>query len=194
MGWLFRDSSFFMLKKFFSLTGLIVIAAFSRLLPHPWNWTAISAAALLGGSRFDKVWEAIFVPLAAMVLTDFIFGSHATMGYVYGAIALTSLISFVFRSRIKGLNIGLGSFLASAVFFLITNFGIWMSGGLYPADVGGLAACYIAGFPFLVSQTLGDLFYAALLFLIWDKGAHRLLMTAVGQKSIARMSFRAVKT
>lgn len=167
-----------MSKRVLALAGLIFIAAVSRVLPHPWNWTAVGAVALLGGARFEKMAEALFVPLAAMMISDALLGSHVTQGSVYGAIALTSLLSFVFRSELRGWKIGVGALLASAGFYLITNFGVWMSGGLYPATFKGLIACYVAGLPFFASQVLGDLFYASSLFWLWDRVATPALVPA----------------
>lgn len=173
-----------MSKRFLALTGLILVAALSRFLPHPWNWTAIGAAALLGGARFDKMGEALIVPLAALALTDLAFGSHITMGYVYGAIALTAFVAHLFAEKITGWRVGVAAISASIGFYLVTNFGVWMSGGLYPATFTGLVDCYVAGLPFLTSQMMGDLFYAGILFGVWDLAFER---SAVFAKSSTRL-------
>ncbi|MBM4167452.1 MAG: hypothetical protein FJ218_11125, partial [Ignavibacteria bacterium] len=41
--------------------GLILLAAFSRILPHPPNFTPVSAIALFGGVYLEKRWS-ILVP------------------------------------------------------------------------------------------------------------------------------------
>lgn len=160
-------------KRFAALALLVLVAALSRLLPHPWNWTAIGAAALLGGARFEKTWEAVLVPLAALLVTDLILGFHGTMAAVYGAFALTAVGARFFRDSIHGWKIGLAAFLASLAFFLITNFAVWASGGWYPMNAQGLIACFVAGLPFWGSQLAGDLFYSAVLFGLWDLAESR---------------------
>ena len=53
---------------------------------------------------------------------------------------------------------------SSVLFFVVTNFGMWLSSGIYPRNLAGLQACYVAAIPFLQNTVAGDLFYAALLF------------------------------
>ena len=50
------------------------------------------------------------------------------------------------------------------LFFVVTNFGAWLSDPLYPKSMAGLVACYAAGVPFFQWTVLGTLFYSALLF------------------------------
>src|SRR3989304_1649502 len=56
--------------KFLTLAIMILAAAFSRLIPHPPNFTAVAAIALFGGTYFDKKWNAFLIPITAMFLTD----------------------------------------------------------------------------------------------------------------------------
>ena len=52
----------------------------------------------------------------------------------------------------------------SVLFFVVTNFGVWLVGDLYPRTLEGLVACYVAGIPFFRNTLAGDLLYAAVLF------------------------------
>jgi hypothetical protein len=58
----------------------------------------------------------------------------------------------------------MASVAGSVSFFVITNFGMWLFSGFYPATLSGLAACYVAAIPFFQNSVAGDLFYAAALF------------------------------
>lgn len=58
----------------------------------------------------------------------------------------------------------IASLLGSGLFFLVTNFGVWVCLETYPKTSAGLMECYGAGLPFLRNGLLGDLFYAGLLF------------------------------
>jgi formate-dependent nitrite reductase membrane component NrfD len=53
---------------------------------------------------------------------------------------------------------------ASVLFFIVTNFSVWLLDGLYPLTFEGLMASYTAAIPFFRNAVLGDLFYAAVLF------------------------------
>lgn len=45
---------------------------------------------------------------------------------------------------------------ASGQYFLMTNFGVWLSDAMYPHTWSGLIACYAAGIPFLTWSCLSD--------------------------------------
>jgi len=50
------------------------------------------------------------------------------------------------------------------LFFVLTNFGVWALGALYPKTLTGLTECYVVAIPFFRNALLSDLFYSALLF------------------------------
>ena len=151
-------------SRFFVLCGMILLAALTRLLPHYPNFTAVGAIALFGGAYFNDRRLAFVVPVAAMFLTDLIIGLHATMLTVYISIILTVVIGMTLKQRKNAGTIALGAISASVMFFIITNFGMWLSGTMYPMNAAGLAECYIAAIPFYQYTALGDLFYSAILF------------------------------
>ena len=52
------------------LAAMIVLAALSRLLPHPPNFSPVEAMALFGGAWYASRRVALLVPLAAMLVSD----------------------------------------------------------------------------------------------------------------------------
>ena len=150
--------------RFLILAGLILVAAFTRLIPHPPNFTAIGAMALFGGAYFDKKYLAFAVPLTAMFLSDLIIGFHPGMYAVYLSFIFIVMIGMTLRDKKKIGNIILASVSASVLFFIITNFALWLTGNLYPKTALGLAACFTAAIPFFHYTLLGDLFFAGVLF------------------------------
>jgi hypothetical protein len=142
----------------------IGLAALARLLPHPPNVTPVAAMALFAGCYLtDRRW-AYAVPLGAMILTDLVLGFHSTVPYVYAGFLLMVWMGG-WLSRYYGAgNITLASLSGSALFFILTNFGVWATQDLYSHTAGGLVLCYIAALPFFHYTVLGDLFYTALLF------------------------------
>ena len=54
--------------------------------------------------------------------------------------------------------------MASSLFFLMSNFGVWTTGLMYPLTVQGLIACYTAALPFFLNTLAGDLLYSSALF------------------------------
>jgi len=56
--------------------------------------------------------------------------------------------------------------LSSTIFFVITNFAVWMSGTMYPLTMEGLLLCYTMAIPFFGNTLAGTLFYVSLLGLV----------------------------
>lgn len=99
-----------------------------------------------------------------MLLSDAILGFHGLMAVVYIAFAAIVGIGFVLRDRRSLLRIAGASVAGSVLFFVVTNFGVWMLGSLYPKTVEGLVACYVAALPFFDNTLLGDAFFTGVFF------------------------------
>lgn len=159
----------------FLLAGIVIFAALSRLLPHPDNFTIMGSLALFAGTYFNTRKAAFLIPLLSLFISDLIFellfrtgfsatnGLHDTLIYVYAAFMLNVMIGFWVKEKIGFLRIALGGFIGSVLFFIITNFGVWMS-GFYGFSIEGLMNCYIAAIPFYRYSVSGDAFYMVLLF------------------------------
>jgi len=144
--------------------ALIIIAAFSRLIPHWPNFTAIGALALFAGSIMGFQLRSILVPIGALFLTDLIFGFHSTMLAVYGAVIFNILLGSILLKKNDVRRTFLVSILGSLVFFFITNFAVWLMDGMYLKTTQGLMTAFAMGLPFLPQQIVGDLFYSAIMF------------------------------
>jgi len=143
---------------------MILGAALLRLAPHPWNFTPIGALALFGGATFRDRRLAFMVPLASLFVSDFAIGFHSLMWAVYGAFALMVGMGTWLRERRSFLPIAGTTLAGSVVFFVITNWAVWLSGITYPKTMAGLAACYVAAIPYFGNTLAGDACWAALLF------------------------------
>lgn len=159
---------------------IILFAIVLRLLPHPPNFTPIAAIALFGGTYFDKKY-ALMVPLFAMLISDFFLGLHQTMLFVYGSFLLTGLIGLWLKKHKSLKNILLATISSSILFFLITNFGVWLVWDFYPKNPTGLLQSYFLALPFFRNTLLGDLFYTGLFF-----GSYELLLWFLIQKVKAK--------
>lgn len=154
--------------RFWLLTLMVFAAAFVRLIPHPPNFAPIAAMALFGGAYFNKKSFAFAVPLAAMFLTDAIIGFHSGMWLVYLSFALIVVIGMLMLKKVNVQNVVLASLTASISFFIITNFGVWAFGTMYPKNIAGLIECYIAAIPFIQNTLIGDLFFSGIMFGVFE--------------------------
>jgi len=157
------------------LTAMVLLAAFSRLIPHASNFTAIGAMALFGGAYFTRKSWALLVPLLALWLSDIVLNNVVYRPYyptftlevnpwTYGTFAAIVLLGAVLLRRVKPLNVLLTSLLASTLFFVVTNFGVWIGSSIYPQTTAGLLTCYTAALPFFGNTLAGDLFWSTVLF------------------------------
>lgn len=167
--------------KFRLALALIALAALTRLLPHPHNFTPIGAIALFGAAYFHRQWLMLAVPFAALFLSDLfinnviyreLYGGNFTFitsWWIYAAFALVMLVgSGWLAKKVTALRVLGASLSASVVFFLVTNFSVWAESSMYPPTGAGLLACYTAGLPFLGNTILGDLFFSAAMFGVYE--------------------------
>ena len=145
------------------ISGLIALGILARVVPHPWNATPTMAIALFAGTYLSRRWSLI-MPLAIVAVSDLALGWHTTIPFTWGAFLLTGVIAWWIR-RAPSASRVLGAALAgSTLFFLVTNFGVWITQDLYPRTPQGLWECYVAAIPFFRTALLGDLAYTTALF------------------------------
>lgn len=145
---------------------LIILAVATRLIPHPMNFTPVGAVGLFAGAYLAhrSIW---LVPLLALLISDFFIGFYdpVTMLFVYAGFAASAVIgrAVLFNKR-SVIRLGGSAFASASVFFILSNFGLWLTGLYYPLTSAGLVECYVLAIPFFGNTLLGDLFYAGVLF------------------------------
>ena len=163
--------------RFGVLSLLVLLAAFSRLIPHPPNFAPIGAMALFGAAYFSQRYLAFAIPIISMWLSDLVLNNvvygqyfdHFVWFYqgfywTYGAFIVIGFVGFFMLKKVQLKSVALASLLAAVLFFVISNFGVWASGTMYPKNVSGLLACYTAAIPFFKNTLMGNLVYSGVLF------------------------------
>jgi len=152
-------------RKIIVITLLVGFAVITRLMPHPFNFTAIGALALFSGSVISNKKISFLIPIAAMLFAASIIGFHASMIPVYLCFIATVWIGMKMVREITPLTVPAASITASGLFFLVTNLPFWYADiSLYPLTWQGTVESYTAALPFFGNQLGGDLFYSVLLF------------------------------
>lgn len=141
--------------------ALIVLGLVFRLIPHMPNYAPIAAIALFAGAYLNKK-TVPWVPLAIMVASDVVIGLHDVVLYTWGAFILIGFLGMFLRSRRTPLTVAGMTVFSSLVFFVITNFGVWLA--WYPHTAAGLADCYVKALPFLRNDLAGNLVFALIMF------------------------------
>jgi hypothetical protein len=159
-------------KRSIVLVVIVLAAAMTRLVPHPPNVTPIGAMALFGGACFLHRRMAYLLPLAAMLLSDLVLGYTrygmwklmAIQPVVYLCIMATTAIGHRIADRRSVWQVGGATLAGSVLFFVVTNFAVWIGGHGYRLTASGLATCYWKGIPFFRNSLAGDIAFTTILF------------------------------
>jgi uncharacterized protein DUF6580 len=158
------------------IAGALLLAAVTRLIPHPPNFAPITAMALFGAATLTDKRVAILTPLLALFASDLCievmhrkgliasWGIYSWMWVTYTAFLLIAVMGLLLRHRRSASAIAAATFAGSIVFFVVTNFGVWVGSNLYPHTLEGLLTCYMAALPFFTNTLLGDAVYSTVLF------------------------------
>lgn len=156
---------------------LIVIGVILRILPHTANFAPVGAIALFAGAILS-LRVALWLPLTIMVLSDLIIGLHPLVGFTWGAFALITLVGVALKDSSNWLRVPLGALASSLLFFVISNFGVWVEGRLYPHTWQGLNDSFIMALPFFRATFMSDLLFSALFFGIYALFSSKLTDTS----------------
>ena len=152
---------------------IILIGAFSRIIPHPPNFTPIGAISILGGLYFGKKYLAFIIPFMAMLVSDIILGYKMSV-IVYFSFLIIVPMGIILRKKLSFSSLFKTSLTASVIFFLVTNFFVWIfsspAEGIYycPPNLNGFIKCYTQAIPFFYNTLLGDLFFCFSLFGLYE--------------------------
>ncbi len=149
--------------KFLPLT-LILILVISRLIPHPPNFTPIITIAIMSGYLFKDNYFSIFILVVSMLIGDFFIGFYDNMLFVYLPLILITVIFSKIKMKINYRNLFLYGFIGSLIFFVISNFGVWLIGDLYTKNIGGLIECYFMAIPFFKNTIISTLLFSYIAF------------------------------
>ena len=154
---------------------VLLAAALSRFVPHAipgmhFNVTMVGAGLLFFGSRRPRWQAGLAMALMAttdVVLTKFVYGyPFAVAGYLmtWAWYAAVCLLGSGLLRRVTALRVGAGVLASATSFFLLSNFMVWMAGGMYAHSAAGLGQCYAAALPFYGNDLLSTGLFSAALF------------------------------
>jgi len=164
--------------KFVIAVFFVIAGAGLRIVPHAPNFAPIAAIALFSGVYFSKK-IALAIPVLAMLVSDIFLGFYdpKIMLFVYGSFVLCAILGFWLKNNKSWHTIGGGVFFSSALFFLVTNFAVWVFSPWYAKTFTGLVQCYVMALPFFRNSLLADAFYGFMFF-----GAYELAMFFIKKK------------
>lgn len=146
---------------------IVLFGLLTRFIPHPPNFTPILSMVLFGSVYFNNTKLSLIVPLSVMIISDYFLGLGWINFWVYASLAMISIFGLLF----KKVNIT-SSIASSLIFFIITNFGVWLMG--YPKTIEGFLVCYTLAIPFFVNTLLSTVLYSYVFKIIYKSVTYRL--------------------
>ena len=142
--------------------GIFLALAISRFIPHPPNFTSLIALSFYIPALFGRKYiPAIIVSFA---VTDLIIGFHAVTFFTWGSVLLIGLMSNYFSgTMLKRL---LGALFGAVIFFIVTNFGVWIS-GMYGYTLKGFITSYNLAIPFFAYSVISTIMFSFLIEIIY---------------------------
>ncbi len=155
---------------------LIFVVVVSRLVPHPPNFTPVLSIALFAGAMFPNKWKAFLIPVAGLILSNFLLGFYTVAWVVVGLMVVITAMGLLMKTR-KSAPWWIGFSLGSSVFFFVlSNFFVWLTSGYYPMTPAGLLTSYELAIPFFQNTVMSTLLYSLVLFegvRFLEMGAHK---------------------
>ena len=164
------------------LAAMILLAGAWRLLISSGhitlgNFTPIGAMALFGGCYFAEKWKAYLIPILALWLSDlflsyFVYYHQLVFFYDgflinYGSFILMVMMgTFIKKVNVK--NVIIVSISAALAHWIITDFGVWMDGRLYPMTAQGLITCYVVAIPYLKNMLISNFVFGGIMFGVFE--------------------------
>ena len=155
------------LKNYFLPITLILILLFSRLIPHPSNFTPILAVGVFSGFYFRNFLLGALIVIFSMFLGDLYLGFHDKMFFTYISLAIAVALGLLIK-RLKFTEILFSGLASSVCFFIITNFGAWLTLEMYEKNFAGLLQSYTLAIPFFHNTLISTFLYLILLKLLFD--------------------------
>ena len=154
------------LKNYFLPICLIIVLSFSRLIPHPWNFTPVLAMGIFSGFYFKNFILGSFVVVFSMFVGDLFLGFHSTMFFTYTSLIIAVVLGLLIK-KFKFTEILFYGVASSVCFFLVTNFGAWLTLEMYEKNLVGLFQSYVLAIPFFHNTLISTLFYLIVLKLLF---------------------------
>ena len=146
---------------------IILSLSLTRLIPHPWNFTPMLAVGIFSGFYFKQFYLSLFIVILSMFIGDLYLGFHSTMFFTYISLAVAVIIGLYIK-HFKFTEILFSGLASSVSFFIITNFGAWLTLEMYEKNFAGLLQSYVFAIPFFHNTLISTFLYLILLKLLFD--------------------------
>ncbi len=142
----------------FVCLGIFLSLSLSRFIPHPPNFTSLLALSFYVPAILGLRYLPIL--LISFAITDFIIGYHSGTFFTWGSVFMIGIMAnYLSRNLVTRLS---GALLGAFIFYLVTNFGVWLS-GMYEYSIIGVMNCYTLALPFFAYSVISTLVFSVII-------------------------------
>jgi hypothetical protein len=196
---MFRPNLFF-------IVGLTLYTLSMRLMPYalghfgvelelpntfyPWNFSPMTAFCMFGAAYYARKWWAYLLPVVILFIGDLgiwalsgrpewsFHMNMPTMTLVYASFLLIVVLSIWLRRNNSLPKVWATGLVGEILFFLITNFGVWLFFDTYAKTASGLLECYIVGLSRFGNSLISTFLFSTLIFSPYILKERKALSTA----------------
>ena len=139
---------------------MMTLLIISRMISDIPNFTATIALIMFTSYLIRDKFLSVLVILVSQIISDLYIGIYSSMFFVYGAYVFIALLSPIIMNKLSFKSVLVSSLVTPTIFYIVSNFGVWVAGSLYPLTMAGLISCYIAGIPFFDESLVSTIIFS----------------------------------
>ena len=143
---------------------MMTLLVISRMISDIPNFTATIALIMFTSYLIRDKFLSVLVILVSQIISDLYIGIYSSMFFVYGAYVFIALLSPIIMNKLNFKSVLISSLVTPTIFYIVSNFGVWITGSTYPLSLDGLIMCYVAGIPFFDETLLSTVVFSVTIY------------------------------
>lgn len=143
---------------------MMFLLVISRVISDIPNFTATIALIMFTSYLIRDKFLSVLVILVSQIISDLYIGIYSSMFFVYGAYVFIALLSPIIMNKLSFKSVLISSLVTPTIFYIVSNFGVWITGSTYPLSLDGLIMCYVAGIPFFDETLLSTVVFSVTIY------------------------------
>ena len=145
---------------------MMTLLIISRMISDIPNFTATIALIMFTSYLIRDKFLSVLVILVSQIISDLYIGIYSSMIFVYGAYVFIALLSPIIMNKLSFKSVLISSLVTPTIFYIVSNFGVWITGSTYPLSLDGLIMCYVAGIPFFDETLLSTVVFSVTIYVM----------------------------